>query len=283
MSTESPTAPAFASDRTIAELVVPVGAGALHDRALPFAAWLSGRWKVPLRLRHVSASVSSDDPVLDEIVDNIRRWHPELPVEGKHLYGDDPAVTIAQEVGVHMLPVLSTEHADGWSFKDSTAEALVEHVGVPVMLVGPEAKEPHPDGEIVVGLDGTATAEKALHVAAAFAKAVGQQLWMVRVVADPPPDGEELHPEIGLELQRLADGVDPAVEARWEVIHSNDPVHTIEAFADRVGAGALVTATRGRTDETRTSMCSITMGLVATARRPVLVVHADKTPLLGAA
>lgn len=281
MSTESPTAPAFVADRTIDELVVPVGTGAVHDRAMPFAAWLSEAWGLPIRLLHVSGSLSSDDPELDELLDGIRRWHPALPVEGTHLYGDDPAVAIAQEIGVHMLPVLSTEHADGWSFKDSVAEALVEHVGVPLMLVGPEAKEPQTDEEIIVGLDGTAVSEAALTVAVAFAKSLGRQLWLVRVVADPAPGEEEMHPEIALELQRLVDGLDPTVQAKWEVIHSNDPVHAIEGFANRVGAAAVVTATRGRTDETRTSMCSITMGLVAVARRPVLVVHADKTPMLG--
>ena len=281
MSTET-SAPAFAPDREIAELVVPVGTGALHDRAMPIAAWLSGAWDVPIRLLHVSASVSSDDPDLEAILGHIRSWHPELPVESKHLYGDDPAAAISQEVGPHMLPVLSTEHADGWSFKDSVAEALVDHVGVPLVLVGPDAKEPHLDGEIVVGLDGTAVAETALAVAATMAKALGKHLWMVRVVAEPAPDEGELHPEIGLELQRLADSLDPAVDPKWEVIHSNDPVGAIEGMAERLGAAMLVTATRGRTDESRTSMCSITMGLVSTARRPVLVVHADRTPMLGA-
>jgi nucleotide-binding universal stress UspA family protein len=280
MSTET-SAPAFTPDREIAELVVPVGTGALHDRAMPFAAWMSGAWDVPIRLLHVSASVSSEDPDLEAILQHIRSWHPELPVEGKHLYGDDPAVAISQEVGPHMLPVLSTEHADGWSFKDSVAEALVHHVGVPLVLVGPEAKEPHFDGELVVGLDGTAVAESALAVAATMAKALGKHLWMVRVVSEPAPDEGELHPEIGLELQRLADSIDPAVDPKWEVIHSNDPVGAIEGLAERLGAAMLVTATRGRTDESRTSMCSITMGLVSTARRPVLVVHADRTPMLG--
>jgi nucleotide-binding universal stress UspA family protein len=279
MTANTRPAPAFQPDRQVTTLAVPVGRA--HDRALPFAAWLSDTWGVPVRLLHASGSIASEDDVLDGAVAEVGRFWPDLPVESEHLYGDDPAVAVADAVGAHVLPVLSTEHADGWSFKDSVAEALVERIGVPVTLVGPEAKQPVVDGDVVVALDGTPVAEAALAAGAALARSLGRQLWMVRVVAEPGPDAGDLHPEYGLGLQKLADGLDPEVSPRWEVIHSNDPVNTVEGFADRVGASFVVAATRGRTDETRTTMCSITMGLVSVARRPVLVVHADRVAELS--
>lgn len=279
MSNNDRPAPSFAPDRSVSTLAVPVGRA--HDRALPFAAWLADTWGLPVRLLHVSDSISSEDSELAGAMAEVERYWPELSVDSEHLYGDDPAVAVAGAVGPHTLPVLSTEHADGWSFKDSVAEALVEQAGIPLILVGPEAKSPIPDGDVVVALDGTAVANTALQIAAALAASLGRTLWMVRVVGDPGPDEGELHPEHGLDLQRLADDLEADVEARWEVVHSNDPVHAIEALADRLGASVIVAASRGRTDETRTTMCSITMGLVSTAHRPVLVVHADRVAQLS--
>ena len=237
---------------------------------MPFAAWLAETWNLPVRLLHVTGSISSDDPKLAEAATEARNAWPDLTFETEHLYGDDPAATIAEAVGAHSLPVLSTEHADAWSFKSSVAEALVERVGVPLVLVGPQASQPKP-GDVVVALDGSPLADVAVETAATLAGALGRNLSMVRVVPQATPD-EELHPEFGLDLQRRADGLDPALAPRWEVIHSNDPVHAIDGFAERVEASFVVAAARGRTDESRSSMSSITMGLVATAARPVLVV-----------
>lgn len=278
MSTNERQAPSFAPDRAVTTLAVPVGRA--HDRALPFAAWLADTWELPVRLLHVSDSISSQDTELEGALAEVDRFWPELTVDTEHLYGDDPAVAVAGAIGPHTLPVLSTEHADGWSFKDSVAEALVDQAGIPLVLVGPEAKSPIPDGDVVVALDGTAVANTALQTAAAMARALGRTLWMVRVVGDPGPGEGELHPEHGLDLQRLADDLDTDVEARWEVVHSNDPVDALEAISDRLGASMIVAASRARTDESRTTMCSITMGLVSTARRPVLVVHADRVAQL---
>lgn len=278
MSANQPLAPTFTADRAVTTLAVPIGNA--HDRALPFAAWLADTWHLPIRLLHVSSSISSHDDDLDLAMAEMGRFWPELIVESEHLYGEDPAVAVAGSIGAHTLPVLSTEHADGWSFKNSVAEGLVDRAGVPLVLVGPEAKQPVVGGDVVVALDGTAVADAALEVAAALADSLGRTLRMVRVVADPGgepgPEQGVLHPEYGLDLQRMADGLDAAIEPRWEVIHSNDPVRAIESFADRVGASFVVAATRGRTDASRTTMCSITMGLVSMARRPVVVVHSDR-------
>ena len=275
-------APAFMPGRSIETVVVPVGDGGPDDRALPVAAALATTWRTPVQLLHVSGSISSVDPILDAVVAAMRRRWPDLDLEPLHVYGDDPAVAVAGEIGVHELAVVATDHADAWSFKHSVAEALVDHVGLPLILVGPNADRPGLDGDVVVALDGTPLAQVALAAAASLARAIGRDLWLAQVVADPLPVGgdgpedpthPELHPEIGLALQRLADDLDPAVHPRWEVIHGNDPVQAIETFAARIGASFLVAATRGRTDEQRTTMCSISMGLVAAAGRPVLVVR----------
>ncbi len=281
MSSNPPTAPAIELDRTVTEIVVPVGGGATHDRAMPVAAWLSELWQVPIRLIHVSDSISSADPDLDEVVDAIRSWHPELPIEPRHVYGDDPAVAIAGALEAHSLAVLSTEHADGWSFKDSVAEAVVDSAGLPVILVGPEAKTVNRGGDVVVGIDGSAAAQAALAPAVELAKGLGRQLWLVQVMPEPEPGDAELHPEVGLRLQELVDGLDPVVGARWEIIHGNDPVASIGSFAARHEVSFLVAGMRSRSDETRTSMCSITMGLVSKATSPVLVIRSEPTPVIG--
>ena len=276
-------APAFMPGRSIGVVVVPVGDGGPDDRAIPVAAALAAGWRIPIQLLRVGGSISSVDPDLDAAAMAVEQRWPDLRVDRLHVYGDDPAVAVAGEIGASELAVVATDHADGWSFKHSVAEALVDRVGVPLILVGPRAARTDLDGDVVVALDGTPLAEVALAGAVDLARSLGRRLWLVRVVADPLPVAAadraldrthpELHPEVGLELQRLADRLDPRVEPRWEVIHGNDPVAMVEGFAAHVDAAFVVAATRGRADTDRTTMCSITMGLVAAAARPVLVVR----------
>lgn len=287
MASDGPGGPSFRPGRPIRDLVVPVGGTTGeasdgsdgHRRALTVATTLAEAWGLPIRLLHVGPSIASDDPVLTAVAaEAAGRW-PTATIATTHVHGDDPAIAAAGEIDADDLAVVATEHADGWSFKHSVAEALVERVGEPVLLVGPRAGRTAPSGDVVVALDGSPVAEAALAAGMALARSLGVGLWLVRVVADEPPGPEpaptRLHPEIGVELQRLIDRIDPALRPRWEVVHANDPVPALIGVADHLGAGYLVAGTRGRTDESRTTMCSISMGLVAAASHPVLVVHGD--------
>lgn len=286
-SNPTATAPAFEPGRPVNELVVPVVAGSLHDRIMPLAALLAEAWDLPIRLVHVSPSISSVDVDLESVLVGMRSWYPRFDIRSKHLYGDDPAKAIADHASPRTLVLMSTEHIDKWSFKDSVAEAVVERVGMPVLLVGPHVtkdrlRERRLDGEVVVGVDGSAAAEAGVGPAVALAKALGHRLWLVRVMPEPGDEEPTFHPEVGRYLQELAEKCDTEIGTRWEVIQGNDPVEVLEGFAARRDASFLVAATRGRASTERHSMASITAGLAAAAARPVLVVASPEVPSIGA-
>lgn len=279
---ESPAriAPTLESGTPITELVVPVVAGSLHDRVVPLVAELASIWQVPIRLVRVTASIATEDAELDEVLNGMRSWYPHLELSTHHLYGDNPAAAIADYVTLGMLVVMATDHIDAWKSDDSVAEDLIGRLGVPVVLVGPnvtktELRERGTDGEVVVGLDGSAGAEAGVGPGAALAKSIGHALWLVRIVPEPVAEDDVHHPEVAARLQQLADELNPDVMTRWEVVQDDDPVAGIEGFASRRTVSFLVTATHAHKGDDATAP-SITGALAATAHHPVLVVTAPE-------
>ncbi len=282
MDPEATAPPVLAADTPVDEIVVPVGDGPLPVRSLDLAAALARRWGLPVRLLHATGPdpVVVTDPELSAAGARLARNAPDIEVRVEALAGDDPAAALTDIVDAAALTVVATEHADAWSFKHSVAEALVDHLPGPLVLVGPSARPPELAGaNVVAALDGSGAGQAALSASAALARSLGGTLRLLRVVPSPPPGAPaavEPAPGVGDELRQLADRVEPPPVTSWEIVHSNEPIAAIETVADRTGAEFIVAASRGRTDETRMTMSSTTMGLVARAARPVLVVHADR-------
>jgi hypothetical protein len=277
---ESPAriAPTLESGKPITELVVPVVAGSLHDRVVPLAAELASTWHVPIRLVRVTASIATDDADLDDVLHGMKSWYPHLELSARHLYGDNPAAAIADYVAGGMLVVMSTDHIDAWRSDDSVAEDLIERLGVPAILIGPnvtktELRERGADGEVVVCLDGSAGAEAGVAPGAALAKSIGHALWLVRIVPEPVAGEPVHHPEVPARLQQLADEYNPDVTTRWEVVQDDDPIAGIEGFAARRTVSFLVAATHVHRGEDAAAP-SVTGALAATAHHPVMVVSA---------
>lgn len=280
------TGPTLDGGRSVTRIVLPSVNGMLHDRTTTLGLQMAEAWGAAVELVHVTSSIASVDPVLDHLADQVTSSHPELEVRAAHLYGDDPAAAIADHVGPGSLVAMSTEHMDAWRIKDSVAERLLDRIGGPVLLIGPnvtlaQLRERGIAGEIVLGVDGSAAAEAGIGPALALATSVGYRLWLTRIVPDPEP-GDPLHPEIAKRLQTLADEASHEIATRWEIIQHNDPVDALENLADRRDAAVLVVSRRGRTNADRPSMASTTAGLVATAARPVLVLTAPDVPAVEA-
>jgi nucleotide-binding universal stress UspA family protein len=278
-------APAFEEGRVVTHVILPAAATYLHERGAPYASALAEAWGVPLRLVHVSESVSSTDPALDAVVDNLRHRRPGLVIESANVYGDDVATALADYVEPHAFVVMTTEHADEWRFKDSVAEAVVHHVGAPLLLLGPNATDVSLTGEIVVGVDGSYGSETAVGYALKLAQAFGvrTRVWLIRIVPAPARGETVHHPEISDQLQHMAEENNGPADVRWEIIQSNDPVHALVDFARRRKASFIVAGARTRTDATRTSMGSVTMGLVHAATQAVMPVSSPQVEQLPGA
>ncbi len=280
------TAPALDGDRPITRIVLPSVSGMPYDRTTMLGVRVAESWGCDVELVHVTSSIASVDPMLDHHADQVATTHPELEVHATHLYGDDPATAIADHVGPGALVVMSTDHMDAWRVKDSVAERMLDRIGGPVLLLGPNVTAARMrtggiDGEVVLGVDGSAAAEAGVAPALALAKALGHRLWLVRVVPDPKP-GDPAHPEIAARLQSLAEAGSDEVATRWEVIQHNDPAGALDAFATRRDAAVVVISRRRRSDDARPSMASTAAGLVARAACPVLVLSAPEVPAVEA-
>ncbi len=278
--------PALVGERPVTRIVLPTVNGMPHDRTTTLGVRLAEAWGAEIEFVHVTSSIASVDPMLDHLAEQIGSTHPGIEVHATHLYGDDPAVAVSGHVGAGALVVMSTEHIDAWRMKNSVAERLLDRIGVPVILIGPNVsvtriRERGLNGEIVLAVDGSAAAEAGVAPALELAKTVGHRLWLVRVVPDPKP-GDPTHPEIAGRLQTLAEAGSAEIATRWEVIQDNDPVDALETLAARRDAAVVVVSRRRRTDAARPSMASITAGLTSTAARPILVLSAPEIPAVEA-
>lgn len=277
--------PTFEAAGPIVELVVPVTAGALQDRVLPLVGLLAEAWNLPARLVHVTPPNTAPEVDLDDLLANISSWYPGLQARAEHLSGDDPAEAIAAHIGPTALTVMSTDNIAAWPVGGSVAESVVERAGLPVLLVGRHVtkaglRDRQLDGDIVVGVDASATAETGVDAAVALARALGHRLWLVQVV--PPPEIGEHRPRPDGYLQRLAERHNEEIGTRWEVIQSDDAVVAIEDFATRRDASFLVVGTHGRISTERRTIASFASDLAGRSERPVLVLKVPDVPALEA-
>ncbi len=268
------TAPTFEYGRTVTHVSLPAKALHLHERCAPFASELAAQWGVPLRLIHVSDSLSASDPALDAVVANLHHRTPSLSIEAVNVFGSDVAKALADAIDPQAFVVMSTEHADAWRFKGSVAESVAGHVGAPLLLIGPNVHIQTTTGEIVVAVDGSLASEAAMDRAVLLSKAFSSRsrIWMVRVVPRPNGGIGDHHGDLARALQAKAESSNAGVDVRWEIIQSNDPIEAITSFAARRHASFIVTGMRSRNDMRRKTMGSVTMGLVHRAAQPVMPV-----------
>ncbi|MFW2380343.1 MAG: universal stress protein [Acidimicrobiales bacterium] len=271
-------APALVGGRTVDEIVLPISFTRIDDRITWIGVRLALKWGVPLHLVNVSDSVDATDPELDGFAADLEHRHPNLAVRQTHVYGHDVATGISSTVQAHSLLLMATDHADEWKVKGSVAESVLFHAGVPVLFFGPNATELNLEGDVVIGLDGSISAETALEPAIGLSTALNSQLWLVQVVENA---GAEIDTDVATYIQDQAGMIEGPGVHGWELIHSNDPVTALESFAAARNAGFLVAGARGRTDPHRKTMGSITMGLVATAARPVLTLAVSEPSFSG--
>jgi nucleotide-binding universal stress UspA family protein len=132
---------------------------------------------------------------------------------------------------------------------------------------------------IIVPLDGSELAERALPYAVELASPRRGRLTLVRVALAPLPGGPDWEKE-----QRSAVEQAEAYLARIrDRIHTDVPVGTTVAYGDaaeeilqtvnRLDADAIVIATHGRSSPTNLLLGSVTERILAHTLVPVLVIH----------
>ncbi len=155
----------------------------------------------------------------------------------------------------------------------SIAEQIVRTSTRPSLLIGPKVSAALTDiRRVLLAVDGSETAERAISAACDMAAAFSAQMWVVTVVsAEQAVAAARLGSIVETNYVRgIAERACPGSSVEYDVLHNDDPVAGILDFANE--SDIIVVTTHGRSGVARLVAGSVTSGVIRKALRPVVVV-----------
>ena len=303
------------SPERVRSIVVPLDGSPAAEQAIPAAVAIARAARAKLRLvlvhrlppapndpqtakLYVSVELAVRKSERDYLRATARRLK-QAGVQATALLLEGPAgPTLLRWIGTcdAELVVMTTHGrgALGRAVYGSVADQLVRSLDLPVLLIRPGIAEgagqeaPWMAREIVVGMDGSRPAERALEAAATLARVLGLSVTLVQVVAplalaiDSPlafPAGyderitevrrREAHDYLHDAAERLRAG---GLEAAAGAVIGDSPAGTLLDLGRRERGVILAVGTRGRGGVKRLMLGSVADKLVRGAAVPVLVV-----------
>lgn len=144
--------------------------------------------------------------------------------------------------------------------------------------------------KILVPLDGSALAERAVHHAVEIASGKDTEIILLQVIHDPlaevPEAGQEAELKAATEAVNIAKAYLNMVAARVQkegvkvrsVVLEGTPDGAILGFAHDEEVDLLVMSTHGRTGFSKAIMGSVAEKVALTTRRPVVLVKPERIP-----
>lgn len=204
--------------------------------------------------------------------DLVGRW-PGLTVEARQVAGG-PGATLVEESKRAELVVVGSRGHGGFAglLLGSVGSQVAAHAHCPVLVVRPAEQPVLTTGPVLVGVDGSESAELAVGYAADEAARRQAGLVLVHVA---PADGEAgVPPELGDLLTTAAAAVrgsHPGVAVEERVLRAAGPGPALVG-ASR-DAALVVVGSRGRGGFTGMLLGSVSQAVVQHAHCPVLVAH----------
>jgi nucleotide-binding universal stress UspA family protein len=270
------TATALPADVSYAAVLVPLDGSDMAEMALGPARQLAGRFGAELHV--VAADVQRDeawwyDRYVDELQQRVGVLTPHLTDET----GVDGAITaMARRLEPCLVCMATHGRSRAAGIVGSTFAKVTARQAGPLIAVGPRVMRRDeglmPSNRLVVCLDGSPTAERALPLAAAWARRLG---WAVSIVVavDPvllPQDrGFDPHPYLGDVAARPEfTGLDVDTHVLWGIAY---PHIIIGQHLDRHPADLVVATTRARTGFALAALGSEAARIIHRSPVPVLV------------
>jgi nucleotide-binding universal stress UspA family protein len=262
-------------------ILVPLDGSARAEAALPWVQLLPSRH---IRLLNICPERSPQSATaagyLEEIATRLSR--PGRNVESRVVFGG-PAEGIVANAADADLIVMCTqgEGGGGRLLYGSVADRVARHAPAPTWLVrgGHDPVSTADVRRIVVALDGSAAAERALDMATRLARMLGTPMHLVTVSDQPgaaglPSAGRAANFEAaGAYLDRQAEAVRARDVPGSTEVRSGTPATELLAT---VGPGdLLVMTTHGRGTARRWQIGSVAEKLLRHATAPVVLVRAD--------
>lgn len=259
-------------------------------RAVRLAATIAEHIDLPLEVIEV-ALLPADLPLTrrsieERLADELGQERAERATATVLIQGDRIATTIADHIerlGDGSIVVMSSAgRGRSAAILGSVAEDLLVHIHGPVLVVGPEVDVEafHLGGRILVPVDGSATSEYALGLAAAWGIEHGAVPWIISVV-DPEELAKMGNGMGGGDVAETSYAARTAQrlreqshhEVNYDVLHDRHPDKALARYAASGDVSLIVASTHGRTGLARVAAGSQAMGMVHRSPVPVLLVR----------
>ena len=280
-------------------ILVPLDGTRRAEEAIPFARELATSHEAQVFLLHVEPPVAAvmDEIAIDKRMESLAAELHEAGVQA-HIITEfgkaAPAIATAAELDRVDLIVLAPEPRgllEGLRRPSVTANVLAR-TAAPVLIVPTAATEESPKllqfggAQVIVPLDGSALAEKALPMALRVARRYERPLLLLRVI--PPTRiiaaGPETYPlvqdtydaeirEVHEYLNTLRKRLEPTENVSVQTMFLRGiPSEVILALAETKPGSALVMSTHGRTGLARLVLGSVTLSVARRASIPLFIV-----------
>ena len=290
-------------------ILVPLDGSEFSEAVLQTGIDLARRWGARLEVVTVheavpaldhdlweSASLEWSERYIEEVADRVKE-EVGFTVPGTTLNGS-PAQAIQHHVearGVDLV-VMATHGRGAMSrfWLGSTADGLVRHSTVPILLLRPDEDAPDQVADfepkrVLVPLDGSQESEAILSHAVDLAADEDTEFDLLRVYPYPRdlassylPHTVQLNTNVFEEGRKAAEEyvteearklVDRGLSAKGHLVTEGSPASGILHFAERSDADLIAMSTHGRGGVSRLVLGSVTDKVVRGARIPTLVYH----------
>jgi nucleotide-binding universal stress UspA family protein len=250
-------------------VLVPLDGSSLAERALDALAAIPCRRALLLRVTPADAPAT---PAADDYLARIAGVLADRGVaaEMRAVAGDPAERIVAAAIDVDLIAMTSRGRgAGGQRLFGSVADRVARHAPKPTLIfrAGDDVAPPAPNGRIVVPLDGSPVADRAVHLARALCRAPGRPLHLVGVAAEP---GGALAAHLDAVAGELrAAGITAAVEVR----HGEPEVEIVAAT--RPG-DLVVMTTHGASGGQRWRIGHVAERMLRRGPAPVVLVRGDR-------
>ncbi len=270
-------------------VLIPLDGSDLSERALPWARLLA-QSDAEFHLIRVHQGLTALDQDAREALEGYLKEQAKPLKAHYHLErGSAPAEILKQAEELKVDLIVMTSHGQsgfqGWLL-GSVANKVLRGAQNPVLVVKADRELICPSvRRILIGLDGSELAEKALHRAAQLAVVHEAELILYQglcfVPSGPPDFTRQSLIDARAYLRRLA-GLYPEVTIQLEVRDAT-PGHGLVEAATDLKCDLIVVGSRGRGGLARWLLGSVAENVAQTSPLPVLVLHQDddKTGFLG--
>jgi nucleotide-binding universal stress UspA family protein len=239
-------------------------------RALAPALRLAHRLDVPVEAAAWSFAEREVPVLRNRVADELGSLSSPLPIHAAATRDLSPGQWLAGLAAQREATIVMAAHGRtgvGQLLLGSIAEEVLRASAAPAVLVGPHVDAWVPDGEVLIGLDGSSTAEATLDPALAWSQRLGLRPRLVHICELGPSRYDDVGLLNGTYLQAIRDRV-ASEDVALETI-DGDPGFTLARRATEHDLVAV--ATHGRTGLGRVLLGSVAMRVVHEAPCPVLV------------